>query len=92
MIKKFIEEFKAFAFKGNFSYYIPYVEGADARLNELFVPAMILEYLRSAKTVRAARYASPVIARAAARGGEPITAVPTETEVLRYILEHEVEL
>ena len=26
------------------------------------------------------------------RGGEPITAVPTETEVLRYILEHEVEL
>ena len=30
--------------------------------------------------------------RAAARGGEPITAVPTETEVLRYILEHEVEL
>ena len=82
----------AFAFKGNFSYYIPYVEDADARLNELFVPAMILEYLRSAKTVRAARYASTVIARAAARGGEPITAVPTETEVLRYILEHEVEL
>lgn len=82
----------AFAFKGNFSYYIPYVEGADTRLNELFVPSMILEYLRSAKTVRAARYASTVIARAAARGGEPIAAVPTETEVLKYILEHEVEL
>ena len=82
----------ASAYKGNFSYYIPFVEGADERLNELFVPAMILECLRSGKSVRAARYASTVIALAAARGGEPITAVPTETEVLRYILEHEVEL
>lgn len=82
----------AFAYKGNFSYYIPYVEGADRQYNELFVPAMIVENLRCQKSVRSARYASTVIARAADRGGAPITSIPTETEVLRYILEYEVEL
>lgn len=82
----------AFAYKGNFSYYIPYVEDADARYNEIFVPAMILENLRSEKSVRAARYASAVIALASRNKTELIASVPGETEVLRYILEHEVEL
>ena len=82
----------AFAYKGNFSYYIPYVEDADARYNEILVPAMILENLRSAKSVRTARYASTVISLAARKKAELIASVPGETEVLRYILEHEVEL
>lgn len=81
----------AFAYKGNFSYYIPYVEGADKRYTDLLVPAMILENLRSGKSVRAARYASTVVAIAARKGGAPITAVPSETEVLRYVLENEIE-
>ena len=81
----------AFAYKGNFSYYIPYVEGADKRYTDLLVPAMIVENLRSGKSVRAARYASTVVALAARKGGAPITAVPTETEVLRYVLENEIE-
>lgn len=81
----------AFAYKGNFSYYIPYVEGADKRYVDLLVPAMIVETLRSGKNVRAARYASTVIALAARKGGAPITAVPSETEVLRYVLENEIE-
>lgn len=82
----------AFAFKGNFSYYIPYVDGADSQYNEMLIPAMIVEDLRCQKSVRATRYASTVIARAASRGGAPIASIPTETEVLRYILEYEVEL
>lgn len=82
----------AFAYKGNFSYYIPYVEGADVRCMELLVPAMIVEMLKSGKSVHACRYASAVIALAARKGVSPITAVPTETEVARYILENEVEL
>ncbi len=81
----------AFAYKGNFSYYIPYVEGADKRYTDLLVPAMILENLRSGKSVRAVRYASTVVALAARRGSAPIIAVPSETEVLRYVLENEVE-
>ena len=81
----------AFAYKGNFSYYIPYVEGADKRYTDLLVPAMILENLRSGKSVRAARYASTVVAIAARKGDAPITAVPSETEVLRYVLENEIE-
>lgn len=82
----------AFAYKGNFSYYVPYVEYADPRFTKLLIPAMILENLRSAKSVRALRYASTVIARAAARGDAPLSSIPSETDVLRYILEHEVEL
>ncbi len=82
----------AFAFKGNFSYYIPYVEGADKRYNEVLVPAMIVETLRSGKSVRAARYASTVIAFAAKKDAELIASIPSETELLRYILEYEVEL
>ena len=81
----------AFAYKGNFSYYIPYVEGADKRYMDLLVPAMIVENLRSGKSVRAARYASAVIALAARKGGAPIISVPSETEVLRYVLENEIE-
>ncbi len=82
----------AFAYKGNFSYYIPYIEDADERYRDLLVPSMIVENLRSAKSVRATRYASTVIALAAKNGGAPAAAVPSETEVLRYILENEVEL
>ena len=82
----------AFCYKGNFSYYVPYVEDADARYAELLVPAMIIENLRSGKSVRAVRYASTVIAVASKKGGIPILNVPTETEVLRYILEYDVEL
>ena len=81
----------AFAYKGNFSYYIPYVEGADERYLDLQVPAMIIETLRSGKSVRAARYASTVIELAVKRGGPIITSVPSETELLRYILENEIE-
>ena len=82
----------AFCYKGNFSYYIPYVEDADPRYAELIVPAMIVENLRSGKSVRAVRYASTVISVASRKGGIPILNVPTETEVLRYILEYDVEL
>lgn len=82
----------AFCYKGNFSYYVPYVEDADPRYSELIVPAMIVENLRSGKSVRAVRYASTVIALASKKGGIPILNVPTETEVLKYILEYEVEL
>lgn len=82
----------AFAYKGNFSYYIPYVEDADERYRDLLVPAMIVENLRSAKSIRATRYASTVIELAAKKGRTPAMTVPSETEVLRYILEHEVEL
>ena len=82
----------AFCYKGNFSYFIPDVEHADARYADLQVPAMIVENLRSGKSVRAVRYAATVIAQAAKKGGIPILNVPTETEVLRYILEYEVEL
>lgn len=82
----------AFCYKGNFSYYVPYVEDADERYAELIVPAMIIENLRSGKSVRAVRYASTVIAVASKKGGIPILSVPTETEVLRYILEYDVEL
>ena len=81
----------AFAYKGNFSYYIPYVEGADKRYMDMLVPAMIVETLRSGKNVRGARYASTVIALAVRKGGAPITAVPSATEVLRYVLENEIE-
>lgn len=81
----------AFAYKGNFSYYIPYIEDADARYRDLLVPAMIIENLRSGKSVRAARYASTVIEVAAKKGGTPFVTAPSETEVLRYILEHDVE-
>ncbi|MBR5011083.1 MAG: carbohydrate kinase family protein, partial [Clostridia bacterium] len=35
----------AFDYKGNFSYYIPYVEGADIGYRDLLVPAMIVENL-----------------------------------------------
>lgn len=82
----------AFCYKGNFSYYVPYIEDADARYAELIVPAMIIENLRSGKSVRAVRYASTVIAVASRKGGVPILNVPTETEVLKYILEYDVEL
>ncbi len=82
----------AFCYKGNFSYYVPYIEEADTRYSELIVPAMIVENLRSGKSVRAVRYASTVIAVASKKGGIPILNVPTETEVLRYILEYDVEL
>ncbi len=81
----------AFAYKGNFSYYIPYVEDADERYLDLQVPAMIIETLRSGKSIRAARYASTVIELAAKRGGAPITSVPSETELLKYVLENEIE-
>ena len=81
----------AFAFKGNFSYYIPYVDNADERYCDLQVPAMIVENLRSGKSVRAMRYAATVIELAAKKGGLPILSVPSETEVLRYVLENEVE-
>lgn len=81
----------AFAYKGNFSYYIPYIEGADARYCDLQVPAMIIECLRSGKSVRAMRYASTVIELAAKKGGAPLVNVPSETEVLRYVLENEIE-
>ena len=81
----------AFAYKGNFSYYIPYVEDADERYTDLLVPAMIVETLRSGKNVRGARYASTVIALASRKAGAPILTVPTETEVLRYVLENEIE-
>ena len=81
----------AFAYKGNFSYYIPCAEGADERYVDLLVPAMIVETLRSGKNVRGARYASTVIALAARKGGLPILSVPNETEVLRYVLENEIE-
>ena len=82
----------AFAYKGNFSYYVPYVENADPRFTKLLIPAMIVENLRSNKSVRALRYASTVIERAAAQGDAPLLSIPSETDVLRYILEHEVEL
>jgi len=82
----------AFCYKGNFSYYVPYIEDADPRYADLIVPAMIIENLRSGKSVRAVRYASTVIAVASKKGGIPILNVPTETEVLRYILEYDVEL
>lgn len=82
----------AFAYKGNFSYYIPYIEDADERYRDLLVPAMIIENLRSSKSVRAARYASTVIEVASKKGGTPAVTAPSETEVLRYILEHDVEL
>ena len=82
----------AFEYKGNFSYYIPYVEGADIGYRDLLVPAMIIENLRSGKSVRATRYASTVIALAAEREGSLVGTIPSETEVLRYILEHDVEL
>lgn len=82
----------AFEYKGNFSYYIPYVEGAKAGYRDLIVPAMIVENLRSGKSVRATRYASTVIALASKKSGSVAGAIPSETEVLRYILEHEVEL
>ena len=81
----------AFAFKGNFSYYIPYIDNADERYCDLQVPAMIVENLRSGKSVRAMRYAATVIELAAKKGGLPILSVPSETEVLRYVLENEVE-
>nr|MBQ5811389.1 carbohydrate kinase family protein [Clostridia bacterium] len=81
----------AFAYKGNFSYYIPYVDDADERYCDLQVPAMIVENLRSGKSVRAMRYAATVIELAAKKGGLPILSVPSETEVLRYVLENEVE-
>ncbi len=81
----------AFAYKGNFSYYIPYVEGADERYCDLQVPAMIVEALRSGKSVRACRYASTVIELAAKKGGLPLASVPSEVEVLRYVLENEIE-
>ena len=58
---------------------------------DMLVPAMIVETLRSGKNVRGARYASTVIALAVRKGGAPITAVPSETEVLRYVLENEIE-
>lgn len=81
----------AFAYKGNFSYYIPYVEGADERYCDLQVPAMIIEDLKSGKSIRAARYASTVVALAAKKGGTPLVSVPSELEVLKYILENEIE-
>ncbi|MBQ4557349.1 MAG: carbohydrate kinase family protein [Clostridia bacterium] len=82
----------AFAYKGNFSYYIPYIEDADERYRDLLVPAMIVENLRSAKSVRATRYAATVIEIASKKGNTPAVTIPSETEVLRYILEQEVEL
>ena len=82
----------AFEYKGNFSYYIPYVEGADIGYRDLLVPAMIVENLRSGKSVRATRYASTVVALASKKSGAIVGTIPSETEVLRYILEHEVEL
>ena len=81
----------AFAFKGNFSYYVPYVDNADERYSDVQVPAMIVENLRSGKSIRAMRYAATVIELASKRGGLPILSIPNETEVLRYVLEHEVE-
>ena len=82
----------AFEYKGNFSYYIPYVENAHVGYRDLIVPAMIVENLRSGKSVRATRYASTVIELASAKSGSLAGTIPSETEVLRYILEHEVEL
>ncbi|MBQ8836156.1 MAG: carbohydrate kinase family protein [Clostridia bacterium] len=82
----------AFEFKGNFSYYVPYVEGARRGYRDLLVPAMIVENLRSGKSVRATRYASTVVALASGKSGSIAGTIPSETEVLRYILEHEVEL
>ncbi|MBQ6893541.1 MAG: carbohydrate kinase family protein [Clostridia bacterium] len=82
----------AFEYKGNFSYYVPYVEGASEGYRDLIVPAMIVENLRSGKSVRATRYASTVIELAAKKSGALVGTIPSETEVLRYILEHEVEL
>ena len=82
----------AFEYKGNFSYYIPYVEDAHIGYRDLIVPAMIVENLRSGKSVRATRYASTVIELASAKAGALVGTIPSETEVLRYILEHEVEL
>ncbi len=82
----------AFEYKGNFSYYVPYVEGADISYRDLLVPAMIVENLRSGKSVRATRYASTVVALASKKSGALVATIPSETEVLRYILEHEVEL
>ncbi len=82
----------AFEYKGNFSYYIPYVEDAPMGYRDLLVPAMIVENLRSGKSVRATRYASTVVALASRKEGSVVSTIPSETEVLRYILEHEVEL
>ncbi|MBQ4150807.1 MAG: carbohydrate kinase family protein [Clostridia bacterium] len=82
----------AFEYKGNFSYYVPYVEGAHEGYRDLLVPAMIVENLRNGKSVRATRYASTVVALASRKGGSVTASIPSETEVLRYILEHEVEL
>lgn len=82
----------AFEYKGNFSYYIPYVDGASEGYLDLLVPAMIVENLRSGKSVRATRYASTVVALASKKKGSVVGTIPGETEVLRYILEHEVEL
>ena len=53
---------------------------------------MIVENLRSAKSVRATRYAATVIEIASKKGNTPAVTIPSETEVLRYILEQEVEL
>lgn len=82
----------AFEYKGNFSYYIPYVEDAHMGYRDLLVPAMIVENLRSGKSVRATRYASTVVELASRKEGSVVSTIPSETEVLRYILEHEVEL
>ena len=82
----------AFEYKGNFSYYVPYVEGASEGYRDLLVPAMIVENLRSGKSVRATRYASTVVELASRKSGALVGTIPSETEVLRYILEHEVEL
>ena len=81
----------AFAYKGNFSYYVPYVDDADERYVDLQVPAMIVECLRSGKSVRAMRYASTVIELASKKGSAPLVNIPSETEVLRYVLENEIE-
>lgn len=81
----------AFAYKGNFSYYIPYVDNADERYCDLQVPAMIVECLKSGKSVRAMRYAATVIELAARKGGIPLVNTPSETEVLRYVLENQIE-
>ena len=82
----------AFEYKGNFSYFVPYVEGARCGYRDLLVPAMIIENLRSGKSVRATRYASAVIALASKKSGSVAGTIPGESEVLRYILENEVEL
>lgn len=82
----------AFEYKGNFSYYIPYVEDAHVGYRDLLVPAMIVENLRSGKSVRATRYAATVVELASRKSGAVASTIPSETEVLRYILEHEVEL